>query len=238
MGPLPNQYFDSFPARQQAINDFIRAVGQAKLNDAQAQVQQALAASEFERAQMLQILVAQLASDLDDLNQTKATAAARVQDLASKSHACDMLLRGQQISDYQHSADAYKHFEMVALAEMTDDQATLLYATFPKPADTDWFSNNYNIPVVVFPSTINALSLMDWMLNSQLIAHTGSEAQHHVRQTFQMISNYVTQAVSQIRQHTDAIRTGTYAIWNPVQFTGNLSTAEKALMSATLPTKP
>ena len=203
MGPSPAQTFDAMPARQQATNDFIRALGQAKLSDAQAAYNEALASSETARAMILFDLAADLAGALANLNREQAQANTRVHVIAMQAHAANMLLRGTEIAAYNHARDAYRHLEAQALLELDQEAETHLYDDPVGPlAATDFMDNSNPSKPCESPTAANALQLIDWLLTREYVARPGTRAQHAILGLFQRINSVATTAVLQIRQHT------------------------------------
>jgi hypothetical protein len=226
---------DPFPERVKAFAELVKAVGQQKLQTAQAELTEAVTAGQWVRARIIETTLAQLQADFDTANHAQLAAGKKIRDLDGKAHAASMLLRGTQISAYTHARDAYRFFEKQALIEADESlftttfkAATIRGSQFldnrspEKPADDPQFDDE----------TINALQLMDWALQKQYIARPGSKAQQSFVRIFKQIAEVAKKTLTAIEGTRDKIRTQVFETWKPVQILGVEPTAaEKRILT-------
>src|SRR3954453_21985949 len=121
---------DPCAERVRAFSDLTRSVAESKLKSAQADLTEAVAAGQAARAGVLETLLDQLRTDLDQMNRARTSSRRKVQALAEQAHAASMLLQGSPISAFSHARDAYKSFERQALTESGEGEGSLFDLAF------------------------------------------------------------------------------------------------------------
>lgn len=226
--------FDPFPERVRAFSELVKAVGEYKLKAAQAELNEAIATNEWVRAQILETVREQLQSDLDSVNRSAASAAKKIQALSKRAHGASMLLRGTEIAAYSQAKDAYKFFEKQAFIEGDDSLFTVTF-TPDSVKGTQFLSNRNPQAACENPPTdepeMNALQLMDWALNKQYIARTGTKAQQQFVRIFKQISQVAQATLAAIKENRVAIRKQVFDVWQPVRIIGaDPTAAEKRIL--------
>lgn len=213
----------AFTDRMRAYNDFVRAVGEYKLNEAQADLIEAQAAGAIERAMILDAVRTQLIIDLEALNAESAAAARKIAAVTRRAGYAIHLLNGTPMADFNGCVDAYKTFEKAALLEADEKLFAPLSVATNAITGADFLDNRDPDRPCQDPrptDLANAIRLINWSFRMRYIALPGSEAQHQFVRVFQTIGTVADRTVGKIRTYLDQLKSSTYKTWNPVQIIG------------------
>jgi len=213
---------DFFIKREQIFNDFVRAVGHYKLDAAQAQLAEAQAASQFERAAILDRARMQLYLDLEQLNSEAAATEKRINEIELKARYALHFLEGRPLSgSYGVVRESYKYFETRAMLERDDELFKPLALNGLTIRGKDFLDNYYPTKPCLDPESDdlrNLLTLISWTFRMQYLAKTGTSAQQQFVRLYKVIDSVASSTVDRLNAYIDQIRNRTYETWTPVIF--------------------
>ncbi len=237
-GASTEALLDFFIKREQVYNDFVRALGQYKLNVAQAELAEAQAAGQIERAMILDTVRMQLYSDLQRLDAESQVAERRIHDLQVKARYALKLLEGRTVAgSFGSVRDCYKYFETRAMIEADEALFKPLSASGEGVTGADFLDNHSPDRPCLDPKAAdlrNVLTLINWTFPMQYLARPGTPAMFLFVQLFRAIGSVAGETVGQLNQYIDQIRKNTYDTWKPVMLAGlDASAAAKAILEST-----
>ena len=235
-----SQQFDVFADRVRAYGEFVRAVGMLKLQTAQAELVNAQAANEWQKAMILDAVREQLIYDLQRMNNQRRIYDREIHNIRKKARLATYLISGRPMATFNNCVDAYKHFERLALVQADADA---LFLPIPHSQMTinggDFVDNDDPTTACLDPTERdlqNALSLMDWASRNHYFARTGSSAHRAIISLYQAIAAVANESVELMRKYLDEIQQQTYDVWNPIQIVGIASgISESSILNNTGP---
>jgi hypothetical protein len=233
---------DFFIKREQVYNDFVRALGQYKLNVAQAELAEAQMANQIIRAMILDTVRLQLYTDLQRVNAEAKVAARRIHDVQVKVRYALHLLEGGPLSgSYGAVRDSYKYFETRVMIEADETLFGPLSLAGTEICGNNFLDNHDSDKACLDPKPAdlsNALTLINWSFQMQYLARSGSPAMQQFVKLYKTIDSVAGKTVKQLSTYIDQIRKNSYDTWKPVMLAAlDTSSAERSILMNTGPNK-
>lgn len=238
---MPNpqiEYFQAYTERLKVFNDFVRALGEYKLKEAEAELKNAQAAGEYVRVRILDSVRLQLEVDLRKLRTASRETERQIKSLEGRSQAASLFLRGEFLPNYGSAKIGYKYFETQAMLEGSEDLFAIECRSESIQAKHLVNCRTKGGECAALPEDLepNALAFMDWMLGKKYLPRTGTPAQRCVIKLFQAFNNIAKRKVTAIQELYSQVKKGTYDVWQPASIIGLEPTpAQKRVMDSTGP---
>lgn len=220
---MPEVTFADWTERLKVYNDYIRAVGEAKLKIAESLLKEAEAAQIWHEVRKQQVIVNQLMKDLQSFNRASASMRIEEKKLKEKSEKVSLLLRGRAIlpTSFKTSWAAYTWFESRALLERGSDSFFAIKVPASARTESNFVTIRKTDIAVPAPADIgNALQLMNWLHEHYFLPKHGSNAQLVVQKLIAKINAVAEDSAKEMRDRVDKLQKGTYDFWNLASIIG------------------
>lgn len=210
--------FADWTERLKVFNDYIRALGDFKVNDAEAKLKLAQAESILFEIRKQEIVLSQLQRDLKLFNKSRGTLmreAKRVEDRAKRAL---LMLRGSSISltSFNRAWSAYIWFEPRAMLEAQGSKLFDIKVPASAKAERNFIAlKQRNSGIEAAPKEIkNGLEFFDWLHEMRFMTRRGSDAQKIVRRIFESINTVAKNELKEMRDRINNMKNQTYDVWN------------------------
>ncbi|HKQ50390.1 MAG TPA: hypothetical protein VJZ71_20115 [Phycisphaerae bacterium] len=227
--------FKDWTDRYRAENEYIKALGEYKLNEAKASLEKANAAKKWKEVELWTILIKQLDRDFKRFNNAQMTLTKKISQMQVRSRNASLLLKGARMDGtaLSNAWRAYTMFERNVLDGGDDSLFDMMVPAMARRANN--FVNN--VATVSKPDETpsdveNAVQFMAWLKEKKYVAVKGSPAQRFIVKLFKAINQVPAEAVQEMRDRIESIRKGTYDAWNPKGLLGASSDAAKKIEEA------
>ena len=204
--------FSSYADAIRARADYVRAVGEARLNWARSEYQLAIARGAQAWARMLEDYAHQLELDLRRLNQDIVASRHNIESIQANARTLSVLSSGRTSPLVWASM---RYFEMHVLPADSFVQAISLIVDIDAKSSDNFVSNRgATIPTVDFVGTDVGDLLGFLEENNYSIRHL-KPAHRIILQANSILVAPADVKVKEINEAIESLRTGVFSIWNP-----------------------
>ena len=203
--------------------DFLRELGNYKLNVAKSDLVTAVASNQLAVARMKAHIAQELQGALRRLHQMEGRTATKVKRLTTMARNAAYIQNGDDMtrSRMQLMWAAYKVFERMVPIEQLEQ--TMLLDLHPGARKGPQYTNKaepsehcHDIPDYVD----NAHMLIGYIKRRNYLPIRGTLAHRHVLKVFQAIANVAAAQLNKMEDAIKQMRSNTYKVWNPLIIAG------------------
>jgi hypothetical protein len=218
--------------------DFLRELGEYRLNIAKSSLVAAVASNQLAVARMKAQVAQELEGALRRMHRIEGRLKTQKQRVTIMAKNVSFIHNGADMTKYRMNLmwAAFRVFErMVPLQQI---QASMKIEVQPTARLSNQFINKYapskeceNVPI----SVDNAYMLVGWIKKKHYLPIRGSKAYLLVIMVFEMLAQVAQQQIDVLSQARRQIRERTFEIWNPLIIAGLPDTLDvKKILSAGL----
>ena len=199
--------------------DFLRAVGEYRLDAAKAELVAAVASNQLSVARMKAQIAQELGGALRRLHRFENRNKLRAQRLATMARDASLVMNGEDLSLTRmvRMWSAYKVFERMLPLESLEKIMENDLAPGSRAADQFVNKADPQSECEDVPDTVdNEHMLVGWIKRKRYLAKRGTRAYRHIVHVFYEIAEVGRREVEKVERSIDEMREGTFKVWNPL----------------------
>jgi hypothetical protein len=209
--------FADWTERYKVYNEYVKALGEYKLNSAKAELELAKAANIWVVVRAKELLVDQLRKDLRSVNKSTGSLKRQIKSMERRRKRMSSLLKGKRLSKTFTAAwNAYLWFE-TEVAMTAPEKLQNAKVTSAARDASNFFSNKKNDTrdVEQAPSEIvHAGQLANWLRKKKYMVENSSSAWFVIAKLFKISSDHAGSQVKEMRSRIKQIRDDTFEVWD------------------------